>query len=417
MILEARQRSERGSGRLRTLLILGSLTGFGALALDAYLPALPEIGRDLAASATTTQLTLTSCLLGLATGQLLGGPVSDARGRRGPMLLGVTGFAAVSLLCALSPSVAALIALRFLQGIFAGVGAVIARAVVRDRYSGSEAAQIFSLLMVAMALAPTLAPILGAGVLQVASWRWIFVVLAMLGTAVLTAAVVGLPESLPPARRRAGGLTEMLRTFRLLLRDRELVSYCLAIGFVFGALFAYIGGSPFVLQELYGLSPLLYGLLFGLNAFGIVAASSVSSRLVRNMPPERLLTAGLVQCCAGGIALLVSVTLGLGVLAVIVSLFAVVSSVGIVTPNATALALAGHPDAAGSASALLGLFQVSIGAAAAPLVGVAGEANEWPMAIVIAVLATLALAQQPLMARLPRSPARPAGGRSTQPDA
>jgi DHA1 family bicyclomycin/chloramphenicol resistance-like MFS transporter len=349
---------------------------------------------------------VTACLLGLASGQVVAGPLSDRLGRRRPLLVGLAGFTVVSLLCALAPTVWALVALRLAQGLCGAAGIVIARAVVRDLHEGVAAARAFALILVVTGLAPILAPVAGAGVLHVTSWRGIFVALAFVGALIGLATAVGLSESLPRARRRSDGLGTTLLVFRGLFRDRSFVGHGLATGLVFGAMFAYIAGSPFVLQEIYGLSPLGFGLVFGLNALGIVTASVLGSRVVGRAGPRSLLVLGLVQACAGAGLLLVAILLDLGVVVVCVALFTVVSSVGLVAPNATALALAEHPETAGSASALLGLMQFVVGAAAAPLVGVAGADDARPMAITIAVLAAGALAQFVLLTGR-RTSARP----------
>lgn len=372
-------------------MILGSLVAFAPLALDLYLPALPALSSDLGASTTSTQLTLTACLLGLAVGQLLAGPVSDSRGRRLPLLIGLAGFTVVSLLCALAPSVWALIALRFLQGLGGGAGVVIARAVVRDRHSGLEAARVFGLMMMVTGVAPILAPTLGALVLHLTSWRGTFAALAVLGGLIFVTTLIGLPESLPPARRRVGGLAETLSVFRTLLHDRSFVGYAASAAFPFGAMFAYIGGSPFVLQEVYGLSPAGFGVVFGVNAIGITSASLVSTRLVRRIGPRPLLRIGLIAGSVGAAAFLASIVIDAGLAAFLASLFVVVAAIGFIAPNATALALADHPDASGSASALLGMSQLAVGAVAAPLVGVAGAGDALPLGIVIVVLEGAAL--------------------------
>jgi MFS transporter, DHA1 family, multidrug resistance protein len=382
-----------GARHGRLLVILGSLAAFGPLSNDTYLSALPAIGDDLDASAASVQLTVTACLLGLAAGQLVAGPLSDRLGRRRPLLVGLAAYTVVSLLCALAPSVWVLVVLRLLQGLAGAAGIVIARAIVRDLHEGAAAARMFGLILVVTGIAPILAPLAGAAVLQVSSWRGIFVALAGLGALITLATTLGLPESLPHRRRRSDGLGRTLAVFGDLLRDGWFVGHGLATGLVFGAMFAYIAGSPFVLQEIYGLSPVQFALLFGLNALGIVTASIVGSRLVGRIRPRALLTFGLLQSCLGAGVLVLAVVFGLGVAWVCVALFLVVSAVGLVSPNATALALTDHPETAGSAAALLGLMQFVVGALAAPLVGVAGADDALPMAITIAVLAGGALCQ------------------------
>jgi len=379
-------------GRVRLLLILGALSAFAPLSIDMYLPALPALGRGFGATASQAQFTLSACLLGLALGQMIAGPLSDALGRRRPLLTGVAAYAAASLLCVIAPSVGLLVLLRFIQGLAGAAGIVIARAVVRDRYSGIAAARYFSLLMLVNGLAPILAPIIGGQLLRVTSWRGVFVTLALIGVVLLLATARGLPETLAPADRHTGGIPATLVTFRRLLADRSFVGYALSSGFAFAAMFAYIAGSPFVLQDIYGVSPQLFSVVFGVNALGIIAASQINGRLVGRAPLRRLLAIGVGLTALGGLALLAVVVGRVGLVGVAPALFVVVASQGLVLPNATTLALSGHPRTAGSASALLGVLQYSIGAAAAPLVGIGGAASALPMAVVIAVLASAALA-------------------------
>lgn len=318
--------------------------------------------------------------------------MSDSRGRRAPLLAGVAGFAITSVLCAVSPSVWALIVLRFVQGLGGGFGIVIARAVVRDRHDTADAARMYGVIYALTGLAPILAPTLGALVLHLTSWRGIFVVLATVGGVIYVATLLGLPESLPAERRHGGSLSVTVSVFHQLVRDRSFVAPALASGLPFGAMFAYISGSPFILQELYGLSPQQFGAVFGLNSVGLVSASLVGSRLVARVGPRSLLTAGLVMAAAGGASLLAVVLVNGNLGPLLVALFVTVAAVGLVSPNGTALALANQADAAGSASALLGLFQLGIGAAVAPLAGFAGADSALPFAIVIAVLEIAALA-------------------------
>ncbi len=336
----------RSPRRAQLVIILGALTAFGPLSIDMYLPALPSLSRDFGASTSQTQLTLSACLLGLAAGQAIAGPISDALGRRRPLLVGLTAYALASLLCVVAPSVFVLVALRFVQGTAGAAGIVIARAIVRDLHSGVAAARFFSLLMLVTGLAPILAPILGGLLLRFTSWRGVFIILAIIGTLLLLAAAVGLGETLPPDRRQSGGIHTALATFYQLLTNRSFIGYALPCGLAFAAMFAYISGSPFVLQSSYGISPQLFSIIFVL-------------------PP----------------------------------LFVVVSSLGFVLPNATALALSDHPRTAGSASALIGVLQFAIGATAAPLVGVAGPRTILPMSIVIASLGISALAAFLLLGR------------------
>jgi MFS transporter, DHA1 family, multidrug resistance protein len=374
------------AGRARVVVILGALSAFGPLSIDMYLPGLPSLGATLDAPAWAVQLTLTACLSGLALGQIVAGPLSDRFGRRRPLIAGVGAYAAASLLCAVAPSVFALVVLRFVQGVAGAAGIVIARAIVRDMHSGAAAARFFSLLMLVNGLAPILAPVIGGQILRVTTWRGVFVVLAAIGVALAVAAAAGLRETLAPANRHPGGVRETLVTFRRLLGDRSFVGHALACGLSFGAMFAYISGSPFVLQDIYGASPQLFSVMFAVNALGIVAASQANRALLRRADPRALLRGALGVQAAAAVALLAAVAAGAGVWPIVVLLFVVVASVGVVFPNATALALADHPRVAGSASGLLGVLQFIVGAAAAPLVGVGGTGTAVPMATLIAVL-------------------------------
>jgi MFS transporter, DHA1 family, multidrug resistance protein len=387
------------------VLILGALSAFGPLSIDMYLPGLPSLGRSLDAPAWAVQLTLTACLAGLALGQVLAGPLSDRFGRRRPLLAGVALYAVASLLCAAAPSVAVLVALRFAQGVAGAAGIVIARAIVRDMHSGAAAARFFSLLMLVNGLAPILAPVIGGQVLGVTTWRGVFVVLAVIGVLLLAATAAGMPETLPPEGRHPGGVGDTVRTFGALLADRAFLGYALACGLSFGAMFAYISGSPFVIQDIYGASPQLYSVMFATNALGLVLASQANRALLRRLEPRAILRSALSVQALAGVALLVVVAAGGGVWGIVPLLFVVVASLGLVFPNATALALADHPHVAGSASGLLGVLQFIVGAATAPLVGAGGTATALPMALTIAVLGvggalSAALATGP--ARVPR---------------
>jgi MFS transporter, DHA1 family, multidrug resistance protein len=378
--------------RARLFVLLGGLTAFGPLSIDMYLPALPAIGRDLAASESVIQLTLTACLVGLALGQVLAGPLSDRLGRRRPLLVGVAAYVLASLLCATAPSAPVLVGFRLVQGLAGAAGIVIARAIVRDLYVGSAAARYFSRLVLIMGLAPILAPVIGAQVLRFTSWHGIFLTLAVVAALLWLGAAVGLPETLPVARRSDGGLLGTLATFRSLLADARFIGYALSAGLAFGAMFAYISGSPFVLQGIYRVSPQTFSLIFGINALGFVVASQINGSLVGRIPPARLLVVGLLMSATAGIVLLLVVLIGgLGLAAFLPPLFFLVSSVGFIVPNATALALSRRPNAAGTGSALLGVIQSGVGAAGAPLVGVAGISSALPMAGVIAASGTGAI--------------------------
>jgi len=374
------------------VLVLGAIMTIGPLSIDMYLPAFPEIARRLGTSASQVQLTLTACVAGLALGQLVIGPLSDRFGRRLPLLAALGTYAVAALLCALAPTVAVLMALRFVQGLAGAGGMVIVSAVVRDLYAGAAAARLFSSLMLVVGLAPILAPLVGAQVLGVTSWRGIFLVLAVLSGLIAALVALGLRETLPRERRSDRGLGRTLQTMRALLRDRWFVGHALAGALGFGALFAYVAGSSFVLQGIYGVSPQLYSVLFAMNGVGLIAASQVNARLVVRFGPERMLHAGLLGiAAASGTLLAVALTGGLGVGAVLAPMFVVVSSLSFVLPNSIALALADHAAVAGTASALLGASQFLMGALVAPLVGAGGTTSAVPMAAIMTLVALAAL--------------------------
>jgi len=379
------------AGTVRLVVILGGLAAFAPLSFDMYLPAFPELATDFGASASAIQLTLTSCLVGVAVGQLVFGSLSDARGRRGPLLVGLVVYTIASALCALAPDALTLAGLRFVQGFAAGAAVVASRAVVRDLHSGTAAARFFSSLMLVNGLAPVLAPSIGSAVLEVTTWEGIFLVLAATGVLLVGAVALGLPETLPRERRREAGLRRVLAGFGEPLRDRWFVGHALALGLAVSGVFAYIAGSSFVLQDVYGLSARQFGLVFGVNGLGILVCGQLNRLLLRWTEPRRLLLAGLGASAVAGVGVLAAITADAPLGLVLAPLFVGVATIGFVMPNATALALTNHPHVAGSASALIGTTQFAIAAVVAPLVGIAGRDTALPLGIALAVLGTAAL--------------------------
>ena len=381
-----------GVPRWQLMALLGALSMFAPLSTDIYLPALPSMAHALSASASAVQLTLTASLIGLGAGQLLVGPLSDALGRRRPVLIGLLAYTLASIGCAISDDIWTLTAMRLIQGAAGAAGIVVARAIVRDLYEGIEAGRFFSRLVIVFGLAPILAPIIGGQLLHVTDWRGIFVVLAAFGAVLGVVCWVRLKETLPPAARQRGGLRTTLRVLAVLLRDRRFVGLTIVYGLSFGALFAYIAGSPFVLENIFGLSPQLYGVVFAVNAAALVATSQVGVHLLARHGSARLAARGLYALVASGAGLLVSVLAHAGLAAVLPCFFVLMASYGAVAPNLTALAMAEHPHVAGSASALMGLAQFGTGAAIAPLVGVAGPHSAVPTATVIATMVAVSSA-------------------------
>jgi DHA1 family bicyclomycin/chloramphenicol resistance-like MFS transporter len=371
--------------------LLGSLASFGPLSIDMYLPALPNLAKDLNSSTSLAQLSLTACLLGIALGQLFAGPISDVCGRRKPLLIGLFFYVISSLLCVFAPTIWIFVMMRFIQGLAGSAGIVISRAIVRDLYSGSEMTRFFSLLMLVNGVAPILAPILGGQVLQAASWRGIFLMLFVVGIIMLLAVFWGLRETLPSSFRSKGGLKSTFRTFRGLIKNRTFMGYALGQGFVMAAMFAYISGSPFVLQNIFGVSPQMFSLFFGINGLGIIIAGQITGRLAGRIHERKLLIAGLSIAFVGGILLLAMIILGGGIYTILLPLFLVVSSVGIVGTSSFSLAMQDQAKAAGSASALIGVLSFVFGGLMAPLVGISGSYTAIPMGITIAVAETAAV--------------------------
>ncbi|GHO80576.1 Bcr/CflA family drug resistance efflux transporter [Ktedonobacter sp. SOSP1-85] len=402
--VDTQKQGEKPSARIRArhVLLLGGLGALGPLANDMYVPSLPTLSRDLAATTSQAQLTLSAFILGLALGQIVAGPISDARGRRWPLLIGIAVYVLTSLLCAIAPSMAILIPLRFIQGVAGAAGVALALAMVSDLYSGIAQARFFSLLMQINGLAPMLAPLLGGQLLRVTSWHGIFVTLALAAVLLFAASALGLGETLPVSQRQRGGITTTLSAFRELLLNRRFVGYALSCGFAFTACIIYISVSPFVLQNIYGISPQLLGIIFGINALGIVIMAQVNARLVGRVPSQHLLSYGYAMIALGGVTLLVVVLSGIGLIGILPAFFILTSSLGLIMPNATTLAMA-NTRAAGSAAALLGVLQLAIGAVVAPLVGLGGSASALPMAASIAAFALATLLTFILLCRPARA--------------
>jgi DHA1 family bicyclomycin/chloramphenicol resistance-like MFS transporter len=376
--------------RPRLLVILGALSAFGPLTTDVYLPALPDIARHFATPVASVQLTLTACVLGLAFGQVLIGPLSDTYGRRRPLLSGLAVFTLASVVCAVAPAVWVLDLGRVMQGLSGAAGLVIARAIVRDLYDGREAARFFSTLGAVISVGPVAAPAIGGAILLVIAWPGVFVFLGGVGAVLFVAVLVGTRETLPPQRRRPAGLRAALVTYRELLTHRRFMAYTLAAALAFAALFAYISASSFVYQHVFGVSPQVYGLLFGLNGLAILGSNVINGRLVRSHPPGMLLRRALRANATIGVLLAAAATGGLGAGAIIPLLFAFAGTMGFIMANAITLALEGERARAGSASAVFGFLQFAAGAGVAPLVGVAGS-SAVPMGIAMGAAGLTAL--------------------------
>jgi MFS transporter, DHA1 family, multidrug resistance protein len=366
-------RSERPR-TARTALTLGAFVALGPLTIDMYLPALPTIATELETTSAAVQLTLTGTLVGLALGQLVLGPLSDRFGRRRPLMAGTALHVIASLLVLVAPDITTLGVLRLLQGVGTAAGSVIAIAVVRDLFDGRAAATMLSRLFLVIGAAPVLAPTIGGEVLRFTSWRGVFLLLAVYGLLLLAVGAFLLRETLPPERRSTAGVAGTLRGYRSLFRDRAYVGLVLVAGLTMAGLFSYVSGSSFVYQDEFGLDEQQFGLLFGAGAVWLIAATQLNPVLLRWFSPAQVLVAGTVAGAAAGVLLLVLAATGTGGLfAVAVPLWAVLFASGLALPNAPALALSRHGEAAGTAAALLGAVQFGVGAAVSPLVGLLGN--------------------------------------------
>lgn len=377
--------------RLTLILILGSLAALGPLSIDMYLPAFPDMSRSFDASASLIQLSLTACMLGMALGQLIVGPLSDVRGRKRPLMVALLAYLLASLACAMAPTIEVLIALRFIQGAAGASGIVISRAIVRDLFDGPELTRFFAALSLVNGTAPILAPVIGGQLLRFGDWHFVFYLLAILSTMMLLAVALRLPETLPLDRRVEGNLTTTLKTFGRLLTDRVFIGYAFAQAFVMGAMFAYISGSPFVLQNIYGASPQQFSFLFGLNGIGIILAAQIAGRLAGRVDSERLMRISLTIVASASILLFLALTLTNQLIFVMIPLFFVVSSVGLISTLGFTLAMQNYGATAGSASALLGLLPMLVGSLVSPLVGIMGEQSAVPMGLIIMTLDCLSL--------------------------
>ncbi len=385
------------------ILILGGLWTIGSFATDLFLPAMPATADDLGASTQAVALSVTTFLIGLAFGQLLAGPLSDTYGRRRTLLAGLIVFTVSALVCVVAPSVQVLIAMRFVQGVAGAFGLAVPSAVITDYSRGREAARLFSRVALIGGVAPIVAPLIGARLLVLSGWRGPFVAMMVIGVILTAGVAVGLPESLPRDRRSARGMRPVLRAMAMLSRDVDFMGYAVTTALVFIAFFAYLTGSSFVYQEVYGVSATTYSVLFAVNAVGMLAATQANHRLLARFSPRQLLAAALAADAAAGVTSLAVVLIGgLGVWALAAPFFVLVTSLGFIYSNSTALALSLHPEVAGSAAAYFGTMRLGFGALATPLIALGGTVRALPMVMVIALSLLAALALFAVIARRTR---------------
>ncbi|WP_424810317.1 multidrug effflux MFS transporter [Rhodococcus sp. 27YEA15] len=379
---------------------LALISAIAPLSIDMYLPALPSMAEAMGASTASVQLTLTTFMVGLGVGQLVVGPISDGIGRRKMMVVAAVIMTLSSVACAIAPSIGFLVAARLVQGLSGGSAIVLARACISDRARGDNAAKLFSLMMIIGSIAPVVAPLIGGVLLGPLGWRGIFFVLSVAGMVMVCGATFFVPETLTLERRHSGGLRAMSSHVRIVACNRRYVGYACSFIFGFGALFAYISASPFVIQNVLAFTPSQFSAIFAANAAGMVTTAMLAARLVERVGARVLLRFGIKMLVISGVVLLCTSALpapvGSGL--ILVPLFLAVSSVGFILGNATALAQNEVVNSAGTGSALLGAGQFGLAAIVSPLVGIAGDHNAVPMAIAIPIFGLLAAGALALLA-------------------
>lgn len=382
------------------ILILAGLTSIGPIGMDVYLPAMPQLAQDFSATQSAVQVTLTLNVVGLVLGQLLLSPLTDQRGRRGILLGSVTLVLLTSAAAAFAPSLGVLTALRLLQGVGCGAAIAIARAIGADVAKGTAAARLFSLFITISAVGPMAAPLIGAGLLDwTGSWRSSFVFLAAFAMILLVAVWRFVPETLAVEDRHPGGLRQIGRTFAGLIGDRVFVGYAGTVIFAYSAMFAYLAGSSFVIEVQYAMSPAFYAAIFAVNSVGLMAAGLLNARMVKTVGPRRMLLGALgIAAVAAAVMLTVTLGTGWGLAALLPTLFVIVATRGVITPNAMVLGVQRSP-AAGAASAILGASMFAGGVLVTPFVGLTPDQPSVAMAVTIAVGTALALASTVILAR------------------
>lgn len=375
----------------RLALLLGLFSTLGPFTIDMYLPAFPEIVKQFDTTASLVQLSLTACLLGLGIGQLVMGSLSDVYGRRNPLLISMAVYVAASLACAISPNIGLLIVFRFVQGFAASAGIVISRAIARDLYSGHELTKFFSLLLLVGNLGPLVAPVTGSGVLSFTTWIGVFIALALLGIYLLMMTKWRLQETLPSDRRRPSNFVQQLWNYGSLLRDRQFVGYMLTQGIMIAGVFAYVSGTPFIYQNIYGASPTVFALLFGSNGISLIIGSQLVGRMSHRVSEHAFLLLGLGLAFLASVAVLVVAIVHGPLFALVIPLFVFVAAIGITSTAAFPIAMESQGHMAGSAAALLGVIPFLLGAVVSPLVGIAGEDTAVPLGVIILLTSAAAM--------------------------
>ncbi len=380
--------------------VLGVLSGIGALSIDAYLPAFPAIAQDLSVAESDVQLTLSVFLIGFSVGQAIHGPLSDSLGRRPVILGGLIFYGITSLLCALVQSADQLVVLRGLQAVAAASGSVLARAVIRDLYSGPQLARAMSTLMLVLTIAPLVAPALGSVILGAFGWRAIFVGLAVFAFVWSGLILVFIPETHDKSRRLPLAVKPVAAAFAAVFRHRQAMGYVLCGGFGFAGMFAYITATPFIYSTNFGIGPKGYAALFALNICGMALAAFLNGRLVERVGGDRMLgwLTGVLVVAATALVICAIADFG-GLWGLVVPLFFYVGSLSAVAANAISGALKFFPHMAGTASSVFGVFQFGLGGLSGWAVAFLGDGSAVPMAVMICGCGILAFASRYVLAR------------------
>ncbi|MEO6943283.1 MAG: multidrug effflux MFS transporter [Lacisediminihabitans sp.] len=373
--------------RLVYILVLGALTALGPFTVDLYLPAFPALESDFGVSTAVIQLTLTATAVGFGFGQLLVGPWSDRVGRRLPLVLATSLHVAASLGVAFAPDIVTLGVFRVLQGFGAAAGGVVAMAMVRDLFGGLPLVRMLSRLALVNGLAPILAPVIGSQLLVILDWRGIFYFLAAYGLVVVLSTFFFIVETLPPARRIDTGHTTVRERYRSVLTDRTFVGVALISAMTFSGLFAYLSSSSFLFQEIYGLNPQEFGLLFAANSIGVVLGVQTSAALARYFGPQWILAVTTAVLLVSAVLIIVLDSFHLGLLGIVIPLWFFLTACGFGFPLVQVLALVNHPREAGTAASVLGALNFGLAGLTSPIAGLFGIHDAVPMGAVMAVTA------------------------------
>ncbi len=389
-------------GRRMTVLtvILAALNAYAPTSMDIYLPAFPQIADELHATASQVALTLAVNLAGIVVGQLLFGPMTDTLGRRRIVIITTAVAAVASLGVALSPTIGILLAMRLIQGLAGGAGIAIARAIAADVTSGKAAARLFSIFISLTVTATIAAPIIGGALLALTgTWRSGFVFLFVVDVILAIAIAIYIPETHPDHARTAGGLRPAGRSYLALFRDRVFMGYAITLVLAFASLYAYLAESAFVLQTQFGLSANQYTLVLAANSAGLMVMGFINARLVKRWAVRGLLITGLIIAVIAGFVLLTSVlVIERHLLPILIGLFIVVATRGIVTPNATVLGVE-RSETRGAAGAVLGAGTFFGGILITPFLGLTAGDPAVSMSLCIAGAALLALVVAVTMTR------------------